>query len=49
MVDEEFLRFLDQTKQAAMQWVQDPNQSNVDNVNIGMCTFQQQKEGTCES
>jgi hypothetical protein len=26
-------QFLDQGKQAKMQWVQDPNQSNVDNVN----------------
>jgi len=25
--------FLDQRKQAKMQWVQDPNQSNVDNLN----------------
>jgi hypothetical protein len=26
--DEECLRFLDQRKQAKMQWIQDPNQSN---------------------
>jgi len=25
--------FLDQRKQAKMQWLQDPNQSNVDNLN----------------
>ena len=25
--------FLDQRKQAKMQWVQDPNQNNVDNLN----------------
>ena len=31
--DEEFLRFLDQRKQAKMQWVQDARQSNVDNLN----------------
>jgi len=31
--DEECLGFLDQRKQAKMQWVQDPNQSNVDNLN----------------
>ena len=30
---EEFLRFLDQKKQAKMQWLQDPSQSNVDNLN----------------
>ena len=33
MVDEERLRFLDQRKQANMQWVQDSNQRNVDNLN----------------
>ena len=31
--DEECLGFLDQRKQAEMQWVQDPSQSNVDNPN----------------
>ena len=31
--DEEFLRFLDRRKQAKMQWLHDPNQSNVDNLN----------------
>ena len=31
--DEECLGFLDQSKQAKMQWLQDPNQSNVDNLN----------------
>ena len=31
--DEEYLGFLDQRKQAKMQWVQDPSQSNVDNLN----------------
>jgi len=31
--DEECLGFLDQRKQAKMQWVQDPSQSNVDNRN----------------
>jgi hypothetical protein len=31
--DEECLRFLDQRKQVKMQWLQDPNQSNVDNLN----------------
>ena len=33
--DEKYLRFLDQRKQAKMQWVQDPNQSNIDNLNNG--------------
>ena len=31
--DEECLHFLDERKQAKMQWVQDPSQRNVDNVN----------------
>ena len=31
--DEECLGFLDQRKRAKMQWVQDPCQSNVDNLN----------------
>ena len=31
--DEECLGSLDQRKQAKMQWVQDPNQSNVDSLN----------------
>ena len=30
--DEECLRFLDERKEAKMQWVQDPSQSNVDNL-----------------
>jgi len=35
--DEECLGFLDQRKQAKMQWVQDPSQSNVDNLNNIRC------------
>jgi hypothetical protein len=31
-LDEGCLHFLDQRKQAKMQWSQDPNQSNVDNL-----------------
>jgi hypothetical protein len=31
--DEECLGVLDQRKQAKMQWIQDPSQSNVDNLN----------------
>ncbi len=31
--DEEFLHFLDERKQAKLQWVQDPSQRNVDNLN----------------
>jgi len=31
--DEECLGFLDQRKQAKMQWIHDPRQSNVDNLN----------------
>ena len=31
--DEECLGFFDQRKQAKMQWIQDPSQSNVENLN----------------
>ena len=31
--EEECLGFLDQRKQAKIQWIQDPSQSNVDNLN----------------
>jgi hypothetical protein len=31
--DEKCLRFLDERKQAKVQWLQDPNQSNADNLN----------------
>ena len=31
--DEDFSGFLDQRKHAKMQWIQDPNQNNVDNLN----------------
>jgi len=31
--DEKCLHFLDQRKQAKMQWLQDPNQSNIGNLN----------------
>jgi hypothetical protein len=31
--DEECLGILDQRKQAKMQWIQDPNQNNLDNMN----------------
>jgi len=37
MVDEECLGFLDQRKQAKMQWVQDPSQSNIVNVHNVRC------------
>jgi len=32
-LDKECLRFLDQRKQAKIQWMQDPSQCNVDNIN----------------
>jgi F0F1-type ATP synthase assembly protein I len=32
-VDEECLGILDHRKQAKMQWIQDPSQSNADNLN----------------
>ena len=35
MVYEECLGILDQRKQAKMQWIQDPSQSNADNLNNG--------------
>ena len=35
--EEECLGFSDQRKQAKMQWVQDPKQSNVDNLNNVRC------------
>ena len=31
--DEECVDFLDQRKQAKMQWIQDPNRSNLDRLN----------------
>jgi hypothetical protein len=31
--DEECLGFLDQKKQAEMQWIQNPSENNVDNLN----------------
>jgi len=31
--DEECLCFLDQRKQAKIQWIKDPSQSNADNLN----------------
>jgi hypothetical protein len=35
--DEGCSKFLDQRKQAKMQWLQNPNQSNVDNLNNVRC------------
>ena len=32
--DKKCSKFLDQREQTKIQWVQDPNQSNVDNVNL---------------
>jgi len=32
--DDECLHFIDRRKQAKMQWLQDPNQSNVDNLTM---------------
>jgi hypothetical protein len=50
--DEECLGFLDQRKQANMQWEQDPSQSNVDNLNIvrrEVSRHFRKKEGIFES
>jgi len=50
---EECSRFLAQRKQAKMQWLQDPNQSNVDDINKVRCEsngyFRGKKEGINES
>jgi len=35
--DEEFSQFLDRRKQGKMQWLQDPHQSNADNLNNVRC------------
>ena len=35
--DKECIDFLDQRKQANMQWIQDPSRSNVDNLNNVRC------------
>ena len=35
--DEECLKFLDQRKEAKMQWLQDQNRSNVGNLNNVRC------------
>ena len=51
--DEECLGILDQRKQAKMQWIQDPSQSNVDNLNNvrrdAKGHFKGTKEGISES
>ena len=51
--DEKCLGFLDQSKRAKMQWVQDPSQSNVDNLNNVRHEvnrhFRGKKEGISES
>ena len=36
--DKERVDFLDQRKQAKMQWIHDPSQSNVDNLNNVRCS-----------
>ena len=36
-LDKECVDFLDQRKQAKIQWIQDPSQSNVDNLNNVRC------------
>jgi len=51
--DEECLGFLDKRKQAKMQWLQDTDQSNVDDLNNVRCEasrhFRNKKEGISES
>jgi hypothetical protein len=50
--DEECSRFLDQRKQVKMQWLQDPDQSNADNLNyVGREAIRhfRKKEGIFES
>ena len=41
--DEECSSFIDQRKQAKMQWLQYPNQSTVDNLNNARCDGSRQK------
>ena len=47
--DEECLGILDQRKQAKMQWIQDPSQSNADNLNNVRRDASRQKESISES
>jgi hypothetical protein len=51
--DEECSKFLDQRKQAKMQWLQNPNQRNVDNLNNirreASGHFRNKNEGMSES
>jgi len=53
LFDEECLGFLDQMKRAKMHWIQDPSQSNVDNLNDVRREvsrhFRNKKEGIPES
>jgi pyruvate kinase len=42
--DEECLGFLDQRKQAKMQWIQDPSQSKEDNLNSVRCEVSRKKK-----
>jgi hypothetical protein len=52
MFDEECEQFSDQRKLAKMQWLQDPNQSNVDylnNVRSEASRHLKKKEGISES
>jgi hypothetical protein len=44
--DEECSQFIDQRKQAKMQWLRDPHHSSVDNLNS---VRREQKEGISES
>ena len=49
---DECLHFLDERKQAKLQWVQDPSQRNVDNINNVRCEASRHfrnKEGISES
>jgi hypothetical protein len=41
--DEEYLCILDQRKQAKMKWIQDPSQSNIDNLNNVRLTLRNMK------
>ena len=50
--DKECVDFLDQRKQAKMQWIQDPSQSNVGNLNNVRCNDSRHfrgKKGISES
>jgi hypothetical protein len=47
--DKECLGILDLREQAKMQWVQDPNRRNLDNLNLKVADISGTKEGMSEN